>query len=176
MKTADEYASIAKSLDEYRTLLDTIPDDLFTVTPPMGGWSYAEVYSHIIQATLYSTINLEKCTIGNCRVTTKGPSLMGKFVLLFNSFPPFKLKIPKALTDKTTPAKISKEEARNLLIRCHKRVDGLLAPLRAASKNSRMQHPRMGMLNATQWFKFIRIHLTHHLKQIQRIKNNFERA
>jgi uncharacterized linocin/CFP29 family protein len=29
------------------------------------------------------------------------------------------------------------------------------------------------MLNAKQWFKFIRIHLEHHLKQLRRIKNKF---
>jgi uncharacterized linocin/CFP29 family protein len=26
------------------------------------------------------------------------------------------------------------------------------------------------MLNAQQWFKFIRIHLQHHIKQLDRIK------
>lgn len=32
------------------------------------------------------------------------------------------------------------------------------------------------MLNAPQWFKFIRVHLQHHLKQLERIKNNFAKG
>jgi len=65
--------------------------------------------------------------------------------------------------------KISKEEAEKLLEKCHKRLLMVIPLLNNASKNSRFKHPRLGMLNAEQWFKFIRIHAQHHLKQLDRI-------
>jgi hypothetical protein len=49
-----QHKEIEAALDAYRSRLDIIPDNLFDVTPPGGGWSYAEVYSHILQATLGS--------------------------------------------------------------------------------------------------------------------------
>ena len=52
MNIVKEYKSIEFALNNYQSRLETIPDELFTVTPPGGGWSYAEVYSHILKATL----------------------------------------------------------------------------------------------------------------------------
>ena len=56
MKISATRYAIEEVLDTYRNLLDTIPDDQFDVTPVDGGWSYSEVYSHILQATMGSTI------------------------------------------------------------------------------------------------------------------------
>lgn len=161
---------IDAALDDYRSWLDKIPDAKFTETPPGGGWSYAEVYSHIMKATLGASINLERCTHDNCEPTTKGLTLIGKYILFTGSFPPIKLKTPKAFTDKNPIEKIDKEEARNLLIKCRKRVETTFPLVKDASPHSKNNHPRMGMLNAAQWLRFIRIHLQHHLKQLQRIE------
>jgi hypothetical protein len=59
MNIAKEHKAINAALDIYRAQLDSIPDQFFTVTPPGGGWSYAEVYSHILKATLGSSISLK---------------------------------------------------------------------------------------------------------------------
>lgn len=91
-----ERRAIGEALDTYRNRLDTIPDDLFDVTPPGGGWSYAEVYSHILQADLSSTIAVEKCTLSTCIPTSKGRTLIGLFVLTAGRFPPFRLKFRRA--------------------------------------------------------------------------------
>jgi len=65
--------------------------------------------------------------------------------------------------------KISKEDAKNLLIKCRGRIDDTTPLLKDSSPHSRYKHPRLGMLNAKQWFKFIRIHAEHHLRQLKRI-------
>ena len=59
MNIPKEQKAIDAALDDYRAKLDAIPEELFTETPPGGGWSYAEVYSHILKATLGSSIVLE---------------------------------------------------------------------------------------------------------------------
>jgi hypothetical protein len=169
MSTTKERQAIEAALDSYRQELDTIPDELFTETPPDGGWSFAEVYSHILQATLGSSIALERCTHGSCPPTKDGLTWEGRILLLFGRFPRAKTQAPDTLIVN----KISKEDARNLIIKCRKRVETTAPLIEASAAASRYKHPRMGMLNARQWFRFIRIHLEHHLKQLNRIQNKF---
>lgn len=173
MNLIKERKAIDFTLDNYRAQLDIIPDEQFTETPPGGGWSFAEVYSHILQATLGSSIALERCTHDNCAPTSKGLTFLGRLVMFTGSFPLVRLKVPAALAAKMPANKISKEEAKNLLIKCRKRIDDTTPLLKDSSPDSRYKHPRLGMLNAKQWFKFIRVHLQHHLKQLERIRNKF---
>lgn len=174
MNIAKERRAIEAVLDDYRAKLDTITDERFTETPPGGGWSYAEVYSHILKATLGSCIALERCTHGNCEPTKKGLNLMGRFMMLAGIFPPVRLKMSEALAAKMPVEKISKEDAKNLLIKCRKRIEDTSPLIRDSSANFRYKHPRLGMLTAWQWFKFIRIHLYHHLKQLKRIEKKIQ--
>lgn len=169
MNIPQEHKAIEAALDNYRARLGAIPDELFSETPPGGGWSYAEVYSHIFPATLASFIGLERCTFGNCAPTSKGINFFGRIVMFLGRLP-VKLKVLPAVAAKMPVNKITKEEAKNLIIKCRKRVDSILPLLKTASPHSRYKHPRFGMLNAMEWFKFIRIHLQHHLKQLDRIK------
>jgi hypothetical protein len=166
-------AAIETAFDNYRARLDMIPDEQWDVTPPGGGWSFAEVYSHILQATLGASIAAEKCAQPNCKLTLKGPTLFGRILLLLGKFPPVKVKVAPTAPDRLSVVKITKEDARNLLIKCRKRMDTIMPLINKAPKNVRITHPRLGMLNARQWLKFIRIHLNHHLKQLQRIENKF---
>lgn len=174
MNILKERKAIDATLDIYRTHLDTISEDLFTETPPGGGWSYAEVYSHILQATMAAAIGLERCKQRDG--DAKGINLMGRMVMLFGRFPPVKLRVPESVAAKMPVSKISKEEAKNLIIKCRKRMDELFPVVKNSVPGSIGKHPRLGMLNAPQWFKFIRIHLQHHLKQLTRIKNKFHNA
>ena len=173
MSILKERKNINAILDNYRNHLDTIPDELFDATPPAGGWSYAEVYSHIMQSTLASTIAMERCTHGTAKPTNKKLNFWGWFVMLAGRFPPGKLKVPPKVEAKLPTLKISKEEARNFIIKCRKRMDETTELLKSTPSVRRSQHPRLGMLTASQWFKFIRIHLHHHLKQLNRISTNF---
>src|SRR5882757_3322479 len=166
MSIAKEYKGIVTALDNYREQLDIIPDELFTETPAEGCWSCAEVYSHVLQATLNSSIAIERCSHSNCPPTTEGLTMQGHFVLLFGRFPPVKIK----MLDIMNVEKISKEDARNMIIKCRKRIETIMPLIANAPADIRYKHPRLGMLNAKQWFRFTRIHLQHHLKQLEQVK------
>jgi hypothetical protein len=170
MNIAKERKAIDAALDNYRAQLDTIPDEQFTETPRGGGWSYAEVYSHILQATMAASIGLERCTQRVGDPKAKGLNMLGHLVFSFGRFPPVKIKEPEVVAAKMPATKISKEDAKNLIIKCRKRVDEMIPLIKSSSPTSKVKHPRLGVLNASQWFKFIRIHLQHHLKQLDRIK------
>jgi len=174
MNIGETRKDIEEVLDNYRSRLDTIPDDLFDVTPPDGGWSYAEVYSHILQADLGGMMALEKC-IRNGKPTSAGRNLLGLLVLLFGRFPPWKTKVPEKVEARIPARKISKEEARNMLIKCRQRINELTPLIRDSSKYCRVKHARLGMLNASQWFRFILIHSKHHLKQLGRVEKKLQR-
>lgn len=169
MSIGKELRAIETTLNVYREQLDIIPDELFAETPPGGGWSSAEVYSHVMQCILNSAIAIERCAHGNCPPTTKGLSMEGRFLMLFGSFPP----VPIKMLDIMNVEKISKEDARNLIIKCRKRIETVAPLIAKASPNVRYKHPRLGMLNARQWLKFTRVHLPHHLKQLERNKRKF---
>jgi hypothetical protein len=172
MNLPKERKAVDAALDNYRAQLDTIPDELFAETPKGGGWSYAEVYSHILPATLGSCVALERCINNNCKPGSGGMNFFGWVVMSIGRFP-VKIKVPEKVEAKMPALKISKEEAKNLLIKCRKKI-GELAPLiKNAPIEPRHKHPRLGMLNANQWFKFIRIHLENHLKQLDRIEKKF---
>jgi hypothetical protein len=173
MNLGKERRAIDAALDKYRELLDTYPDERFIETPPMGGWSYAEVYDHILKGSLGSAIAAERCTHNNCPPTKKGMNLWGHYLMFTGTFPPGKIKMPESVAAKMTPKKLNKEEARNLLIKTRKKVTEITELIKDAPTNTRWLHPRLGMLNAGQWFKFIRVHLQHHLKQLNRIKSSF---
>jgi len=169
---ATERKAIDQTLDTYRDLLDTVTDEQFAETPKDGGWSIAEVYSHVLQATLGASIAIERCINGTCDTSRKGLSLIGRFVLFFRRFPG-RVKTPKVEASRMTVAKISKEDARNLIIKCRGRIDTIAPRIAEETGIHKIKHSRMGMLNGKQWFRFALIHLKHHLKQIDRIKNKF---
>jgi hypothetical protein len=171
MNIAHEHKSINTALDEYRHRLDQIPDEQFDLTPPTGGWSYAEVYSHIMQANLGSSIAAEKCCRKTGVTTNKGLNWKGRLVFLLGSFPPGKRKAPAALD--ALARKISKEEARNLIVKLRKRVDEVVQLAGHTISDCKISHPGLGMLTAAQWIKFIRIHTQHHIKQLNRIQKSF---
>ena len=117
MNLNKERLAIEQAIASYRQFLDGITDEQFTVTPSIGGWSYAEVYDHIMKATLGSSIALERCTHNNCPTAKRGLSFWGHYLMLTGTFPPGKIKMPEAIAAKLAPKKLSREEARNLIIK-----------------------------------------------------------
>ena len=172
MSIAADKKHLDDTLKEYRRRLDVIPDAVFNTTPPGGGWSYGEVYSHILQADMASLIGIERCANGTGKIDSKRLNWLATLIFLFKRFPPVGLKVPKKFESLTV--NISKEEARNLLIKLKTRVDQLAPVINKASTFSKIKHPRLGMLNARQWLRFIAIHTAHHLKQLTRLDKKFK--
>ncbi len=171
MKLNRQRKLLEQALDKYRRELDLIPDAQFEITPPIGGWSFAETYSHILQADFGSLIAAEKCARKTADATTKRSNILGWMVLTTGSFPPVKVSAPAAQL--AIVKKITKEEARNLLIKVRARLESVMEIVKNAPENYRIKHPRLGMFNAKQWLKFTRIHTEHHLKQLKRIRKSF---
>jgi hypothetical protein len=161
---------ILKLVDAYRSHLSTKTEEIFQLTPPIGGWSYSEVYSHIFDSSLLSLMAIQNCLNGDGR--KEGTSLGVKVVLFFGMFPPGKkYNVPSKLM--TRVKKINIMAAEQFMIDFELQLAKIYPHINAADGKIKTKHPRLGYLNAKQWLRFIEIHLRHHLKQLKRIENSF---
>ena len=173
MSIAKLKISILNSVNEYSNFLNTLSEEDFQKSPESGGWSYSEVYSHIFQSNLGSLIAAEKCINGTGERTRKGTQWVARAILFFGYFPPVKIKAPARIA--AMVSKIDKEQARNLIVKFKSRLSDISPGIEKTSPDIKIMHPRLGLLNARQWFRFIEIHSRHHQKQLERIGKNFTR-
>lgn len=164
------HRSINKIVAAYKQKLSTFKEDHFQLTPPIGGWSCSEVYSHIFDASLLSFMAMNNC------IRNEGedkPTAFGvKLVLFFGQLPPGKrYEVPKRMADRVK--RISMAHAQQFITDFELQLAKLYPQVANANPKSKIKHPRMGYLNAKQWLRFIEVHLSHHLKQLKRIEHSF---
>mgnify|MGYP003945323089 CR=1 FL=1 len=170
MQNVKLFSSIHNLIEAYRTKLSTIDDAQFQMTPPIGGWSYSEVYSHIFDASYLSVQAMENCLDGKGkRHSTAFPV---KVILFLGFLPPWKkIKVPKIMESRVK--KITKMEAEEMIRRFSQKLEPNYKRMAMARKDIKVPHPRLGYMNARQWLRFIEIHLKHHIKQLKRIEKSF---
>lgn len=159
-------SSILGAIDRYQKFLDEVSEPDFMQSPGSGRWSYSEVYSHIIYANLKSLLAVQKCIYSKSALSGQ-PSLLGRAILFFGRFPPVQIKAPEQMALKVR--KISREEARNELIKLKRKLEEVSPGVKNCPESNKVTHPRLGMFNAQQWLRFVEIHSWHHLKQLNRI-------
>ncbi|SFG60236.1 DinB family protein [Pedobacter insulae] len=173
MGTAKIHKSILKIVDAYKVHLATQSEEEFQLLPPIGGWSYSEVYAHIFDSSLLSLMAIQNCISGTGK--TEATTLGAKAVLFFGMLPPGKrYKVPPKLMERVK--KINRMTAQQFITDFELQLTKISPHLSKANPALKIKHPRLGYLNAKQWLRFIEIHLNHHLKQLRRIQNSFELA
>lgn len=172
MSTGKNYQNIQQIVLAYQKKLGELEEDRFLETPPIGGWSYSEVYFHIFDSSILSLKQMSGAMTG--KGEQQPTAFIVKLILFMGSLPPGrKYKAPKRLAERLK--KISKTEALALMDEFIKQLEKDVLLLPNAAKNLKMPHPRFGYLNAFQWLRFIKIHLSHHLQQLHRIDQSYLR-
>ena len=167
MSIGAQQRSTLRAVEKYSSLLEKLSEEEFQLSPAEGVWSYAEVYSHIFKANLASLVAAEQCINGTAEKSSAGTHWMVRLILFFGRFPPGKYKVPASIAGLTT--KMSKEEARNLIVKFKGRLADISPRISKATSYHKVKHPRLGLFNAFQWVRFIQIHTAHHEKQLDRI-------
>lgn len=167
MSVERHYKSLLKTVAEYENLLAKVSEETFIQSPPDGGWSYSETYSHIFQSNLLSLHSAEKCIVGTGVLSRKRIHWMAWLILFFGRFPPVKFKAPERIASMVT--KISREDALNLIAKFKIRLGEIKSKIHKANPYQKTKHPRLGLLNAKEWFRFIEVHTVHHTRQLKRI-------
>lgn len=165
--------SILEAIAEYQDSLKNFTEEEFGRKPPAGGWSYSEVYCHVIQVNLRCLLAIERCIYGKKQQEGPGAPMLSRVILYFGRFPG-KLKTPPNLA--SIVKVISREDAKNDLIKFTGKLKELMPKALKCSPYHRIRHQRMGMLNCLEWLRFIEIHTKHHLKQIKRIRNSHSKT
>lgn len=170
MRNSSVFSSLKDISANYQHFLREVSEGQFQETPPIGGWSYSEVYSHIFDISILTLKEVDNCIKGEGKI--KSTAFIVKVILFFGSFPPnAKYKVPKALVGRER--KITKEAAAAFIQKFLEQLDIVYSQLHLADPALKTRHPRLGYLNASQWFRFMEIHLKHHLKQLKRIEKSF---
>ncbi len=167
MSVERHYKSLLSTVLEYENLLVKVSEEEFLQSPSDGGWSYSETYSHIFQSNLFSLLAIEKCIAGIGVPNRKRIHWIAWLILFFGRFPPVKFKAPERIAAMTT--KISREDAINLIAKFKIRLGEIKSKIHKASPYQKTKHPRLGLLNAKEWFRFIEVHTVHHTRQLKRI-------
>lgn len=167
MSVERHYKSLLSTVREYENLLSKVSEEEFLQSPPDGGWSYSETYSHIFQSNMLSLHATEKCIVGTGVLSSKRIHWMAWLILFFGRFPPVKFKAPEKIAAMTT--KISREDALNLIAKFKIRLGDIKSKIHKANPYQKTKHPRLGLLNAKEWFRFIEVHTVHHTRQLKRI-------
>ena len=165
------YQSILKTAEAYRQKLEGFGPADFQTEPPIGGWSYSEVYAHIFDASLLSLMPLNNCINGEGKA--KPTAFVVKLILFFGSLPPGKkYKAPPKIAVRVK--KIGIAAAQQFITDFELQLAQTYPRMRNADPKLKIKHPVIGYLNAKQWLRFIEIHLNHHYKQLKRIENSFK--
>lgn len=154
-------------LARYEAFLTIISEAQFQQNPAPGVWCYAEVYSHINTVNQACFMAIDNCIKGTATQSGKRIHPAAWLILLLGKFPPVKIKAPARIA--AMVQKPSKEEAQQGINQTKAHLKALLSNIGEASLSQKAPHPRLGLLNAPQWLRFIEIHTHHHEKQLHRI-------
>lgn len=170
MNTVKIISSIQQVVQNYKSRLASIDDSKFQQSREDGSWSYSEVYQHIFDLSILSLTELDKCLSGDGK--SRKTHWIARLILYFGRFPPaMKFKVPKPLAPRVK--KISSAQASGMIDKFLKQLEPYGTKIVLSNPDVKTAHPRLGYLNATQWLRFIEIHLKHHLKQLDRIDKSF---
>jgi len=161
-------SQIVQATARYEAFLATLSAADFQRNPADGVWSYAEVYSHIFVANLSSLLVLKKCIEGTAEENNKPTHFAVWLILFLGKFPPGKIKAPARIA--AMVKKINPAEAQQLMRNFSQGLQELVPQVSEASSSQKSKHPRLGLLNARQWLRFVEIHTKHHEKQLYRIQ------
>lgn len=140
-------------------------------------WSIGQMYVHLIQSALFMHLrNIEQC-LENGEHTLQSDAEkteLGSQVFALGQFPPVRVKVPASPQYTPLPPE-NKEQLVEGLDQVVDRMRSTAAVLVIEeAAGSKVLHPRLGALNAQEWFRLIAMHYQHHFLQLDRLKMNLQ--
>ncbi|MEW9699494.1 DinB family protein [Paenibacillus sp. SI8] len=141
--------------------------------PNEEDWSLGQTYLHLVKTALYMQLgNVEKCRIqsidGAAAASEKTEA--GEAIFALGGFPPERIRVPSSpLYTPEQPE--SKEQIIEGMQAVLQKMKEIAPALEAISPAHVVMHPRLGGLNAKEWFALVEMHYRHHLLQLERLKS-----
>ncbi|MCF8567329.1 DinB family protein [Alicyclobacillus tolerans] len=162
-----------EQLDEvigiYVSSLDLYTMEQLRYKPTADKWSLGEMYDHIINAAL----NIYFPAIIKCKNEPKedatSKTQAGEEIFKLGAYPDKKVKntmgSPKAPNDK--------QQLYDGLGKIKVKAHDMLPTVITAQPEAKVMHPRLGALNAEEWFLLVGMHLRHHLRQKEELERTY---
>jgi hypothetical protein len=162
-----------ETLGHYLRQLDGYSMEQLTHVVDEEEWTLGQMYMHLIGSALYMQLrNAEECLSqsGNAAAFTEEQSDDWKKMQQIGGFPPVAIKVP-ASPFYTPQQPESKEQIVQGLLTVLARMKEVGSKLEEADMTYTVAHPRLGPLNAMDWFNVVEMHYRHHLLQEEKIKS-----
>ncbi|MCM3267613.1 DinB family protein [Paenibacillus elgii] len=173
MNTAETVQRMEEITNRYIQELDDFSMEQLIRKPSENEWSLGQMYVHLINSALNMQLrNIELCRqqSANEAAEAEGKTEAGEAIFRNGSFPPVRIQVQTAVPDQPL-TKQQIVEGLNTVVRRMKEVEPLLEEI---SPRHTVQHPRLGGLNAKEWFELVEMHYRHHLHQKERLKAYLE--
>jgi len=156
----------------YLNQLDQLTMEQLTYKTEETDWSLGQMYIHLINSALHMQLrNIELCRelkTNGSQPIIEGKSETGESIFALGSFPPDRIAVPPSPA--YTPGQpTSKEQLVEGIQQVLKRMQEVEPTIAAIPAANLVAHPRLGGLNAIEWFALIEMHYRHHLLQNERL-------
>jgi hypothetical protein len=126
------------------------------------------MYNHLLDTAFFMQLKaIEACSLGQGTIGTE-KSEASRHIFAAGEFPPIQIKIP-ASAQYTPSNLIDKDEIKQRMLLLIEKMREAEAALPSISSEQRYEHPRLGYLQATEWFQLVAMHFLHHLRQKERL-------
>lgn len=172
MNTKESLQRLVEITNHYIQELDAYSEEQLRRQPDEESWSLGQMYLHLIQAANFMQLgNAEKCKQQSeeAEAVAEGKTEAGEAIFRLGGFPPIQIKVPAS--PQYTPRQAeSKQELIAGMQDVLRRASELEQQLATIPPQITAAHPRLGGLNATEWFLLIEMHYRHHLLQKERLQ------
>lgn len=176
--TAEALQAFEATVERYLTELEKLDMEPLLKKTNEEEWSIGQMYMHLIQSAQFMHLNhIDQCLAESeaALVHTGEKTEQGRAVFERGSFPPVRVRVP-ASPQYTPQQPESKEQLSVGLRGVMERMKRIEPALSQAPERNKMLHPRLGPLNAKEWFLLIEMHYRHHLLQLDRLKQELNLA
>lgn len=158
LKTAHQH------LDQYQESLERYSEDQFNFKADADTWSLAELYEHISQSNAFFARLVQYCLKQEKGQLGGAKNEVGEKIFAQGTFPPIRIKMPEEF--KVTVKEPKAQDAYPPILEQERdRLNTLVEALPNDPGEYAIPHPRLGALNARDWFHMCEMHLAHHLRQ-----------
>ncbi|MFZ6663344.1 DinB family protein [Cytophagales bacterium SYC-11] len=164
---------IKESVESYIQKLTAIDSAKWNAKPANEGWSFAQMYDHLISAHYGMFARMIKGCASQAYGQEGGEmNGDGEKIFAYNSLPPIDIKVPQGFNAKQ-PEVIEQTVAKDQLEKILRELDALRVLVEGATKTYKIKHPIIGPLNAQQWYNMCDMHWRHHFRQLRKLEKEF---
>ncbi|MDI4649674.1 DinB family protein [Cohnella hashimotonis] len=190
MNTKETLRKFEETVNGYIQELEGFSLEQLLWKPAADEWSLGEMHMHLIRSAQFMHLwNVALCLAPNDDATgspaSAGKSEQGEALFRAGGFPPERIQVPPS-PQYTPPQPESKEQivdglrdTVNKMIEIEPAVAAAFASKENATSalmQNTVVHPRLGGLNALEWFQLIEMHYRHHLLQKKRLDDAWREA